>query len=326
MTIRAAILGFGTVGQGVHDILFEKQQELAKLAGDQIEVCGVLVQNLEKPRPIKEHLFVTDHFEDILSLKPDIVFEATVGEEPSFTYLSQAIARGIHIVTANKVMFAAYGPSLLAQANSHVGIGYEATTAAGTPIIGLISKLMQVNQITGVEAILNGTSNYILTAMQSEGKPFSRALQEAQERGYAEADPSNDIEGDDAFYKLMILSHLLYNRQPDWETVPCEGISSLTAKEIEKAKRNGEKIRHVAALSFNNGSLTASVKPVALPSSHCLYSIEGVDNAVTVTSDLAGSVTLRGPGAGKRPTASAMIEDAVHILQNNPARRPQLSQ
>ncbi|WP_082232528.1 homoserine dehydrogenase [Halobacillus massiliensis] len=325
MTIRAAILGFGTVGEGIHDILLEKHQELEKLTGDHIEICGVLVQDLKKKRPIKEDTFLTNQFEDILSVQPDIIFEATVGEEPSFTYLSKAIAQGIHVVTANKVMFAAYGPSLLAQAHSYVGIGYEATTAAGTPVIGLLSKLMQASQITKVEAILNGTSNYILTAMQSEGKPFSTALKEAQEKGYAEADPTNDIEGHDAFYKLMILSQLLYNKQPDWNTVPREGIAGLQKENIEEAKRKGEKIRHVATLTYNRGEIQASVRPVSFPSSHGLYSIEGVDNAITVESDIAGSITLRGPGAGKSSTASAMIEDAVQILQNQAAKRPQLS-
>ncbi|MCP3027437.1 homoserine dehydrogenase [Halobacillus sp. A5] len=315
MTIKAAILGFGTVGQGIYKIIQSKRQQLYKLLGDEVELESVLVNDIQKERALPEKIVVTDRFEDILSQRPDVIFEATVGAEPSFSYLNQAIDQNIHIVTANKVMFAARGHELLQRASQNVGIGYEATTAAGIPIIGTLKTLLQTNQVTKVQGILNGTSNYILTAMQEEDKSFSEALHEAQVKGYAEADPTNDVEGHDAFYKLMILSQLLYSRQPVWSEVPLTGISHLGQKDLQAAKRRGEKIRHVASLEFVDGILKGRVEPLSLPSSHGLFSVEGVDNAIDVTGDLVGSVTLRGPGAGQIPTASAMIEDFVQIWQ-----------
>ncbi|MFC7063292.1 homoserine dehydrogenase [Halobacillus seohaensis] len=321
MTIRVALLGFGTVGQGVYEILQNKQKQLTDLIGEDVEICGLLVQNKLKERAISDYVFITDNFEDIINQNPDVIFEAINGEEPSHSYLKEALDKNIHVVTANKVMFATYGQELLEKAGKYTSIGYEATTASGTPVIGTLMNLLQVNQITKVEAILNGTSNYILTAMQEDGKPFSEALQEAQDKGYAEADPTNDIEGYDAFYKLMIVSQLLYNRQPLWSEVPLQGISHISEKDITKAKQQGEKFRHVATLELVNDSIQANVQPISLPSSHGLYAIDGVDNAIDVTGDLVGSVTLRGPGAGKLSTASAMVEDFVRIFQASPVKQ-----
>ncbi|WP_256558207.1 homoserine dehydrogenase [Halobacillus sp. A1] len=319
MTIKAALLGFGTVGQGVYEILEEKQQDLQLLLGRPVEVVGILVNDMNKSRPVRTDTLVTDRFEQILEQQPDVIFEATIGQEPGYSYIKQALNEKIHVVTANKVMFAAHGEDILEVADYHdAGIGYEATTAAGTPIIGTLSHLLQINKITKVEAILNGTSNYILTAMQQDGKSFSEALQEAKDKGYAEADPANDIDGHDAFYKLMILSQLLHKKQPVWSDVPLKGISQISPEDLTEAAQKGEKIRHVAALELINGELSAQVKPVSLPASHGLHSIDGVDNAITVSGDLVGSVTLRGPGAGKRTTASAMVEDSVRILQSAP--------
>ncbi|WP_235001510.1 homoserine dehydrogenase [Halobacillus sp. Marseille-P3879] len=319
MTIKAAILGFGTVGQGIHHILQDKHQKLHNLLGEEVRLVSVLVNDMNKSRNLPGHVTVTDRFEDVLHQAPDVIFEATVGVEPSFSYLNQALDQNIHVVTANKVMFAARGNDLIKRAGSRVGIGYEATTAAGIPIIGTLTSLLQTNNITKVQGILNGTSNYILTAMQEDDKTFSDALYEAQEKGYAEADPTNDIEGHDAFYKLMILCQLLYGKQPEWSEVPLTGISQLSEEDLHRAKEKGEKIRHVATLEVIDGVLKGKVEPLSLPSTHGLFGVGGVDNAIDVTGDLVGSVTLRGPGAGQLPTASAMIEDFVQIWQAKPS-------
>ncbi|WP_079528581.1 homoserine dehydrogenase [Halobacillus hunanensis] len=321
MTIKAAILGFGTVGQGVYQILQTKRDHLTKLAGAPIELCGILVENLSKERELPYSVFVTDQYEQILAQQPDVIFEAIVGEEPGFSYLTKAIDQHIHVITANKVMFANHGNHLLTQAGERVGIGYEATTAAGTPILGTITRLLQVNSITKVEAILNGTSNYILSSIQSEGRSFQDALEEAQKRGFAEADPTNDIKGYDAFYKLMILSQLIYRKQPSWETVLCEGIDQITADQFINAQQQGSKIRHIASIEVVNGKLNASVKPQVLPPSHGLYPVDGVDNAIHLIGDLVGPLTLRGAGAGQLPTASAMVEDFLYILQSYPVKQ-----
>ncbi|MFD2923534.1 homoserine dehydrogenase [Halobacillus naozhouensis] len=321
MTIKAAILGFGTVGEGVYQILQTKRDHLTKLAGAPIELCGILVDNLSKERELPHSVFVTDQYEQILAQKPDVIFEAIVGEEPCFSYLTKAVDRHIHVVTANKVMFAKYGTRLLEQAAQKVGIGYEATTASGTPILGTITRLLQANSITKIEAILNGTSNYILSSIQNEGKGFQEALEEAQKRGFAEADPTNDIKGYDAFYKLMILSQLIYQSQPSWESVPCEGIDHITADQFNDAQQQGNKIRHIASIEEVNGELHASVKPQVLSPSHGLHSIDGVDNAIHLFGDLVGPLTLRGPGAGQLATASAMVEDFLYIWQSYPAKQ-----
>ncbi|UOR11098.1 homoserine dehydrogenase [Halobacillus amylolyticus] len=320
MTIKVAILGFGTVGQGVYQILQNKQKQLTQLTGESVQLCGVLVQNKAKERILPDSVLITDQFDAILAQEPDVIFEAIVGEQPSFSYLTKAIDKRIHVITANKVMFAKHGTHLLDKAANHVGIGYEATTASGTPIISMITKLLQVNSVTKIEAILNGTSNFILSSMQNEGKSLNTALTEAQAQGFAEADPTNDIEGYDAFYKLMILSQLIYKRQPNWADVPCEGITNVTTEDLTSAKTSGQKIRHIAAIEEKNGELYASIKPQALPPTHGLHSVDGVDNAIHLISDLAGPLTLRGPGAGKLSTASAMVEDFVHILQSYPVK------
>jgi homoserine dehydrogenase len=317
--IKAALLGFGTVGQGVYDALKTHREQLKTVLGEEVIIEAILVKDGAKKRDVDEHILVTTDFEEVLNI-PDlqIVFEAIVGEEPGFTYLSKAIEKGCRVITANKVMFAKHGKTLLKKAEeAGVSVGYEATTAGGTPIIRSISQLLQVNDILSVEAILNGTSNYILTNMREKGLTFEEVLKKAQELGYAEADPVNDVEGFDAFYKLMILSELSFGSSPNWDEVERKGITEVSSEQIEVFSHWGYKVKHLARIRSDRGSFAASVKPVLVDAEHPLYGVEDVQNAIMVETSLAGKVTVQGAGAGKLPTASAMVEDLTYVLQSH---------
>ncbi|MBS4208364.1 homoserine dehydrogenase [Bacillus sp. FJAT-50079] len=319
--IKAALLGFGTVGEGLYEAIQTHQQQLQALLGAEVQVAGVLIQDPYKKRNIAENVLVTTDFEEILRI-PDlqVVFEAIVGEDPSYQYVNRAIERGCDVITANKVMFARHGEELLTKAKKHrVKIGYEATVAGGVPIIRTIAQQLQVNKIERIQAIVNGTSNFILSEMRKKQISFEEALETAQKLGYAEADPANDIEGFDAFYKLMIVSRLAFGIQPAWNDVKVEGISSLSLKEIEEAGKLNQRFKHVAEVANVDGKIQASVQLVITDSDHPLYNVEGVDNALVIQSSLAGTIAVQGPGAGSRPTASAMIEDFAYIFQNKKA-------
>lgn len=249
--IKAAILGFGTVGEGVYEAVQTHQQQLQDILDAEVQIVGVLIQDLEKNRSISEDVLVTTNFEEILNI-PDlqVVFEAIVGEDPSYIYLERAMEQGCDIVTANKVMFARHGERLLRKAYEQgVQIGYEATVAGGVPIIRTLAHQLQVNKVERIQAILNGTSNYILTEMRNKQLSFEEVLKTAQELGYAEADPTNDVEGFDAFYKLMILSSLVFGSQPSWDEVNVKGISAVSNEQIEVAYNNGHRYKHIAEVT-----------------------------------------------------------------------------
>lgn len=315
--IKVAILGFGTVGEGIYRILNEKKKEINKQTGYTIEVVSILVHDTSKERIPTPGAQITNDIREVFA-EPhiDIVFEAIVGEEPAYTYLSEAIEKGCHVITANKAMFAKHGPALLKHAGFRgVDIGFEATTAGGVPIIRTIENLLPADSVQRIRGILNGTSNFILTKMRQEGIPFKAALHEAQALGYAEADPTDDVGGKDAFRKLMILSKLAFGKQPDWNDIPVQGIQKVLAEDVSDAARKNLRFRHIADVAIDEeGVLSGSVGPVLIGPDHPLYGVDGVDNAVIVDTEYLGSLTLIGPGAGKYPTASAMIGDFLHIV------------
>jgi len=316
-TIKIAILGFGTVGEGVYRILNEKKKEIEKQTGKTIEVASILVRDILKQRIPTPGTKITDDIQDVLAEPQiDIIFEAIVGEEPAYTYLSKAIEKGCHIITANKTMFAKHGPALVKHAEFRgVEIGCEATTAGGIPIIRTIENLLPVDRVHRIRGILNGTSNFILTKMKDDGISFEAALEEAQALGYAEADPTDDVGGMDAFRKLMILSELAYGKQPNWNEVPVQGIDNISQDEVSDAAVKNLCYRHIADISIDKeGQLSGSVGPVLVSPEHPLYGVNGVDNAVIVDTEYLGSLTLAGPGAGMYPTGSAMISDLLHII------------
>ncbi|WP_409275055.1 homoserine dehydrogenase [Neobacillus sp. SCS-31] len=313
--IHVALLGFGTVGKGVYETIKSHQSRLKALLGKNVKVVGILVRNVEKHTLPEDDILLTSNFEDILNLPNlDVVIEAIVGREPGFSYLKKSIERGCHIITANKEMFAYHGNELLEHASRHgVACGYEATVAGGIPAIQTLRTLLNVNKIERIDGIVNGTSNYILTKMREDGVAFQEALQAAQEKGYAEADPTNDIEGYDAFYKAMVLSQIAFGEQPEWQSVKRRGISAVSHSEIGLFSEWGLRVKHVISLEKGVRGLSCSVKPVLVGPAHPLYSVEGVQNAVSIDADIVGNITLQGPGAGKFPTASAIVEDLIQL-------------
>lgn len=317
-SIKAAIIGFGTVGEGVYKIVNEKRQQLKRHTGYTIEIASIIVRDVNKKRAVAPSVLVTDSIDDILNdPEIDIIFEAIVDEEPAYTYLSQAIEKGIHIITANKKMFAKHGPALLKHAEFRdVQVGFEATTAGGIPIIRTIENLLAGDRVHRVQGILNGTSNFILTAMRDEGVTFEEALHHAQKKGFAEADPTDDISGFDAFYKLMVVSSLAFDEQPEWEEVSVVGIDHIQTDDVLEASKAELRYRHVADIRIDDeGKLSGKVGPVLLDAEHPFYAIDGVDNAIIVETDYLGKLTLIGPGAGMYPTGSAMVADLVHIIR-----------
>ncbi|WP_327833404.1 homoserine dehydrogenase [Bacillus salipaludis] len=319
MTVKVAILGFGTVGEGVYRTIQTHASELEALLGKKVEVAAVLIKNNQKERKIAKDVLITTDFNEIINLSQlDIVVDAIVGKDPAFNYLKQAIERGCHIITANKEMFAHHGKELLDLAEEHqVSIGFEATVAGGVPIIQTLRQLLKVNRVQQIQGIVNGTSNFILTEMREKKQSFADALKLAQEKGFAEADPTNDVEGFDAFYKLMVLSRVAFGNAPNWKAVERVGITSITSELIETADQLGFRFKHVVSIQKEGDKLIGSVRPVLVSKSHPFYHVEGVENAVNVYSDIVGRITLQGPGAGMFPTASAVIEDLVYVSQSN---------
>jgi homoserine dehydrogenase len=319
-SIKVALLGFGTVGEGIYRILNERKEEIKRETGCTIDIVSILVRDKAKERLATPGTRITDDIQEIL-LNPDIdfIFEAIVGEEPAYTFLSDAIEKGFHIITANKTMFAKHGPALLKHAEFRgVSVGYEATTAGGVPIIRTVKNLLPTDRVQRIRGVLNGTSNFILTKMREEGIPFKAALHEAQALGYAEANPTDDISGKDAFRKLMILSALAFGTQPNWQDVPVVGIDKVTVEDIAEASKGKLRYRHVADILIDEkGTVHGSVGPVLVGSDHPLYGIDGVDNAIIVETDYLGALTLVGPGAGMYPTASAMVGDFLQMVRKH---------
>lgn len=318
-TINVVLLGFGTVGEGVYQIIKSRHDQYKEHLGLDINVKGVLVKNEQKVRHIDQDVKVTSYFSELLNMDDiDVVIEAIVGFEPGFSYLKQVLARGIPVISANKELIAHKGKQLkqLAQYND-TEIYFEASVGGGIPVIGVINNLLHVNDIRKIEGILNGTSNFILTTMRETGCSFDEALQIAQDKGYAEADPSNDVLGWDAFYKLMVLSELVYGKQPVWDHVKRMGIDQVTLEDIQEADQRNERIKLIASLEKNeDGGLSASLHPISVDSLHPLYGVEGVDNAININTDLLGDLMLKGAGAGALPTASAILEDLTLLFRH----------
>lgn len=313
--IHIALLGFGTVGKGVYQTVQKHQKRLQTILGKEVKIVAILVKEIEKHQWVDEDVIFTNKFDEIIHIpKLDVVIDAICGIEPGFSYLQQAINRGCHIITANKEMFAHNGSELLKLAKEkQVSLGFEATVAGGIPIIQTLKKLLNANKVEKVEGILNGTSNFILSKMREENLSFADALKLAQDYGYAEANPANDIDGKDAFYKAAILSEVIFGKQPAWDQAYTEGIRAITLPQIKLFEAWGLRLKHVISLQKLNDEIQCTVRPVLVTKSHPLYHVEGVHNAINIEADIVGNISLQGPGAGMFPTASAIIEDLIHL-------------
>ena len=317
--IRAALLGLGTVGTGVYKVLKEQKEEMLPKLGSQIEIKKILVRNLEKAAAkVDNPAVLTNQWEDIVNdPEIDIVIELIGGIEPAKSYILGALNAGKHVVSANKDLIAVYGKELLdaAEAN-HVDFLFEAAVAGGIPIIRPLKECLAGNHMTEVMGIVNGTTNFILTKMTQEGMEFEDALALATELGYAEADPTADIEGLDAGRKVAILASVAFNSRVVFDDVYIEGITKITSKDIKYAKELGSDIKLLGVANNTEDGIEAYVCPMLIPSSHPLASVNDSYNAVFVHGDAVENAMFYGRGAGELPTASAVVGDIFEIARN----------
>ncbi len=348
---RLALIGFGNVGQGLAHILHQRSTQLAQQFGLDLQIVAVstlnkggvydpqgldpaallaAVQQPRGPQPLSAvpapH-YGWDALRTIAQSNADIVLELSYTDlqtgEPALTHVREALRQGKHVVTANKGPAALHLPQLrrLAQENG-VELGVEGTVMSGTPALRLGTELLAGAGIRRLQGVLNGTTNYILTQMES-GATFEAALAEAQARGYAEADPTGDVEGHDAAAKLVILANLLLDLPLTPADVPCTGITALTPQDIRAAQAAGERWKLIGVVARTAHGYEAGVQPVRLPLSHPLASVSGATNAITYTTDLLGDLTLVGPGAGRIETGYALLADVLALARRAAtSRRP----
>jgi homoserine dehydrogenase len=320
LNIGIGLMGLGVVGGQIAGVLAEKAELLAEQVRCPLILRKILVLPEDLERPLARHmprqLFTTDADEFFAGSDMDIVVEAIGGEKPALDYLKRAISSGRHVVTANKEVIAKHGNELRALARQHrVDLKYEASVGGGIPLIAPFKHDLLANEISGIYAIINGTTNYILTRMAREGVDFSAALKKAQELGYAEPDPENDIEGIDAKYKLAILASLAFKSQVQPEDIYCEGISRLSSRDFHYARELGFAIKLLAIAKQSDSAIEARVHPAFIPEDTFLAKVEGVYNAILVEGDLVGKVLFFGEGAGAKPTSSAIVADVVSSAQ-----------
>lgn len=318
--VRIAILGLGNVGQGVWKILNTNKNEIMRQCGYEIEVAKILVRDVNKPRGVEvpKEIITTDA-EDILgddSIK--IVIELMGGTEPARGYMLRAMKCKKHVVTANKLVLATQGEELFRTADEEkVLFYYEASVGGGIPIIREINESLTANKIEKLVGIINGTTNYILTKMALEGMNFSEALKEAQDKGYAETDPTSDIEGYDAAYKLAIMASLSFGTKVDVASIYREGISNVKAVDIAYADKFGYVIKLLAIGKEIDNRLELRVHPAMVPKHHPIANVNDSFNAIFIKGNAVGDLMLYGRGAGDLPTGSAVIGDIISILRNN---------
>ena len=318
-TVNISLMGLGTVGGGVAAALMGNADAIKRKTGRTVRLKQALVRDVSRPRdPSLPAGLLTTNPEDILSDPDvDIVVEMMGGDSPAGSYLERAIAAGKHVVTANKEVMSRRGPSLLALAQEkRVNLLFEASAGGGIPIVGCLMSQLLANDIRSIRSIINGTTNYILTRMARQQTPFADALAEAQARGYAESDPSNDIEGIDAAYKLSVLGSLAFHRPIPHDSIYTEGISRLAPEDFRYAAELGYAIKSLAiAVAEDDGAVRARVHPALVPEDHLLAKVDGVYNAVEVTGDLCGQIILHGQGAGREATTSAVMGDVLNIVR-----------
>ena len=326
--VGVAVLGLGVVGGGTCRILLERKKQIAEEYGVDIDIAAALDRVPERVTNLGLDLSILTKDIDEIFDNPnvDIVVECMGGSEPARTFLIKALESGKSIVTSNKEMFAKFWPDLeTAAQKTGAGLYYEATTGGGMPIIRTMTQAMQANGIQEIKAIINGTTNYILTRMTEEGADYQDILKDAQALGYAEANPVADVEGYDSSYKLSILSSLAFNKRVPVDIIYREGITKITAVDIKIAKEMGFVIKLLAIAKQRGDKIEARVHPVFLPKNHPLANVNGAFNAVFVVGDAVGDIMLYGQGAGALPTGSAIVSDIVFCArQVEHARYPEM--
>jgi homoserine dehydrogenase len=312
--LKIGLLGCGTVGRGLVELLGRNEALVRQRSGVDLRITKILVRDLGKERQGVDRALLTSDPDKVLNNGCDLVVELVGGIEPARGFIKRSLARGKHVVTANKALLATDGFSLLKAAEAQkVRLGFEASVCGGIPIIRALRDGLVGNNIQRLSGILNGTCNYILTRMTDDGVEFEDALREAQARGFAEADPTLDIDGHDAAQKLTILTELAFSTHVGADAVQVEGIRDLAVDDVQAARELGFVIKHLATAEFSEGTVSLGCAPVLLPSSHQLASIRDENNAVLVRGDAVGEMLFSGKGAGSLPSASAVLSDVVDI-------------
>ncbi len=329
--IKVGILGLGTVGGGTAQVLKENATEITRRCGKSISVKTASVRDLTKTRENSDNsIFLTqDSFSIVRDPAIDIVVELIGGESLAKDLVLEAISQGKHVVTANKALIALHGNEIFDLALKHgVMVAYEASVAGGISIIKSLREGFSGNEIEMIAGIINGTGNFILTEMRDKGRTFDDVLAEAQQLGYAEADPTFDVEGIDAAHKLTILSAIAFGTPLQFESVYTEGISSLELTDVDYARELGYRIKHLGIAKKIDGKLELRVHPTLIPKRRLLANVDGVMNAVLVKGDAVGNTLHYGAGAGALPTASAVVADIVDVARllnsDSAARVPSL--
>ncbi len=317
-SVKVGLLGLGTVGAGTVNLLSRNRDEITRRAGRAIEVIHAAARNLDRQRECSTEgiRLTTDPFEVVNNPEVDIVVELIGGEEPARELVLRAIDNGKHVVTANKALIATHGNEIFAHARQRgVAVVFEAAVAGGIPIIKAIREGLTGNRIQWLAGIINGTSNFILTEMFYQSREFADVLAEAQRLGYAEADPTFDIEGVDAAHKLTILASIAFGIPLQFDKVYTEGISAITREDVAYAQELGYRIKLLGLARRDERGISLRVHPALVPERRLLASVDGVMNAVMVHGDPVGSTLYYGRGAGAGPTASAVVADLVDVAR-----------
>lgn len=314
--IQIAVLGYGTVGSGVVEVINTNQKIINKNVGEEVNIKYVLDLRDFPGDPVQEKIV---HDYDVIVNDPEvkIVVEVMGGTNPAYTFVKRALESGKSVCTSNKELVAKHGVELSAIAREkNINFLFEASCGGGIPIIRPLNTCLTADDIDEISGILNGTTNYILSKMSSDGSEFEDVLKEAQEKGYAERNPAADVEGFDACRKIAILSSIAYGNHVDFEEVYTEGITKISATDIKYAKSWGAAIKLLATSRKVGDSYCAMVSPVMIDSTHPLYSVNDVFNAIFVHGNMLGDAMFYGSGAGKLPTASAVVGDVVEAAKN----------
>jgi len=316
--VQVGLLGLGTVGGGTVNVLKRNAQEIARRAGRGIEITHASARDLKKKRICDTDgiQLTVDPFEVVSNPYVDIVVELIGGDSLALELVMQAIDNGKHVVTANKALIAKHGNEIFAAAQKKgVMVAFEAAVAGGIPIIKAIREGLSGNQIQWLAGIINGTGNFILTEMRDKGRDFADVLQEAQELGYAEADPTFDVEGIDAAHKLTILASIAFGIPLQFEKAYTEGITNITRDDVTYAEALGYRIKHLGVTKKTQQGIELRVHPTLIPERRLIANVDGVMNAVLVNGDAVGPTLYYGAGAGDEPTASAVVADVVDVVR-----------
>ncbi|MEO1963252.1 MAG: homoserine dehydrogenase [Cycloclasticus sp.] len=316
--VKVGLLGLGTVGGGTVNVLKRNSIEISRRSGCEVVVTKACARNITRERICDtDGIQLTTNPNDVIN-DPDIqiVLELMGGDEPAKSLILSALSQGKHVVTANKALIASHGNELFAAAaDNNVTLAYEAAIAGGIPIVKAMREGLSANKIEWLAGIINGTGNFILTEMRDKGSAFADVLKEAQELGYAEADPEYDVEGIDAAHKLCILASLAFGMPLNFEKVYTEGISTITPLDVTYAEELGYRIKHLGVARKSDAGVEMRVHPTLIPEKRLIANVDGVMNAVVVKGDAVGSTLYYGPGAGAEATASSVIADIVDICR-----------